>query len=302
MRPMAILPECYPCLERLLALAVDLATPDPAVKRQARQAARRLLAREFGPAAIPAAIASRFLRAIHHICGNADPFGPRKAAATVLAARMHRRLAPTYGADLPSLLRLAAAGNALDFFRGEAEVTREMLAPVEFALAPLPDFLRELAGPAGTLLYLADNAGEQFFDLPLVSWLRRQGWQVLYVVKGGPIQNDLTVADLEASGLRDAMEPVVDTGACTVGLQLHEASPPFRELYAAAHLIVAKGMGHFETLSHLADPRVWFLLQAKCPPVAQALGVDHNAFVFSPTLPPQNPGTAGPLCQPPEND
>ena len=112
-----------------------------------------------------------------------------------------RRLAPAYGDDLESLLRLAAVGNALDFFRGEAEATREMLARVEFEIAAVPDFRQELAGPPGLLLYLADNAGEQFFDRPLVSGLRRRGWRVLYVVKAGPIQNDLTLADLEASGL-----------------------------------------------------------------------------------------------------
>jgi uncharacterized protein with ATP-grasp and redox domains len=280
MRPMAIRPECYACLERLVALTVELATPDPAVQRQARQAARRLLDQEFAPDAIPAAIANRVLGAVRDISGNADPFAARKASETALAAKMHRRLAPAYGDDLESLLRLAAVGNALDFFRGEAEVTREMLARVEFGLAAVPDFRRELAGPPGLLLFLADNAGEQFFDRPLVSALRLRGWRVLYVVKGGPIQNDLTREDLAASGLEDALEPVVDTGARTVGLQLHEASPGFRELYDAARLIVAKGMGHFETMSHLSDPRVWFLLQAKCAPVALALGVDRNTFVF----------------------
>jgi hypothetical protein len=173
-------------------------------------------------------------------------------------------------------------GNALDFFRAEAETTREMLAGVEFEINAVPDFRRELAGTPGLLLYLADNAGEQFFDRPLLSGLRRRGWRVVYAVKGGPIQNDLTLADLEASGLLAALEPVVDTGARTVGLELDGVSPGFRELYAAARLIVAKGMGHFETMSHLSDPRVWFLLQAKCPPVAQALGVDLNAFVFAP--------------------
>ena len=40
-------------------------------------------------------------------------------------------------------------------------------------------------------------------------------------------------------------------------------------------------MGHFETMSHLADPRLFFLLQAKCAPVAQALGVEQNTFVFT---------------------
>ena len=194
---------------------------------------------------------------------------------------MHQRLAPAYGDDLESLLRLAAAGNALDFFRGEAEAAREMLTRVELESAAVSAFRQELAGPPGLILYLADNAGEQFFDQPLVASLRARGWRVLYVVKAGPIQNDLTFKDLEASGLLEALEPVVDTGASTVGLELNGVSPGFRELYEAARLIVAKGMGHFETMSHLADPRVWFLLQAKCAPVAQALGVEVNDFVFS---------------------
>ncbi len=295
MRPMAICPECYACLERLLALTVELASPDPAVQRQAAQAARDHLDREFGPEAIPAVIASGFLRTIYQISGNPDPFAGRKSAETAWAARMHRRLAPAYGDDLEALLRLAAVGNAIDFFRGEAEVTRQMLAGVEFGIADVARFRRELEGPPGLLLYLADNAGEQFFDQPLVSALRRRGWRVVYVVKGGPIQNDLTREDLEASGLRAALEPVADTGARSVGLALDEAGPGFRELYAAAGLIVAKGMGHFETMSHLGDPRVWFLLQAKCAPVAQALGVDRNTCVFgrSPAIPLDTRGRTG---------
>jgi uncharacterized protein with ATP-grasp and redox domains len=279
-RPMAIGPECYACLEQLAALTVELATPDPEVRRQALRAARTLLDQEFGPDAIPAAIANRFLAAIHRLSGNDDPFAARKAAATAGAARLYRLLAPAYGDDLESLLRLAAVGNALDFFRREAEVAREMLARAEFRMAQVKEFHRELAGPPGLFLYLADNAGEQFFDQPLVAALRGRGWQVLYVVKGGPIQNDLTREDLEASGLGEALAPVADTGARTVGLQLPEASPDFRELYGAARLILAKGMGHFETMSHRGDPRLWFLLQAKCRPVAQALGVERNTFVF----------------------
>ena len=96
---------------------------------------------------------------------------------------------------------------------------------MEFGTKAVPDFRQELAGPPGLILYLADNAGEQFFDRPLVASLRRRGWRVLYAVKAGPIQNDLTLADLEASGLRAALEPVVDTGARTVGLELARGQP-----------------------------------------------------------------------------
>lgn len=116
MRPMKISPECRACLERLVDLTVDLATEDPGLRGRAAAAAREIIAQEFPkPGAIPALIASRFHLAIQEITGTPDPFAARKAAATALLARMHRRLTPGYGDDLESLLKLAALGNAVDF-------------------------------------------------------------------------------------------------------------------------------------------------------------------------------------------
>ncbi len=277
---MEIRPECHDCLRRLVELTVAQATADPVLQEQARRASLEIMAREFGPEAIPAGIANQFHHAIMTVTGNPDPFAIRKAAETAYLGRRFREVAAGYGADLESLLKLAAVGNAIDFFRDEAEVTRELASRVEFGLSDLERGRRQLEGPPGLLLYLADNAGEQFFDAPLVAHLRRRGWRVKYVVKPGPIQNDLTREDLEASGLGAALEPVVDSGARTVGLDLDRASPAFLKLWAAAQFILAKGMGHFETLSHLADPRLYFLLQAKCNPVARALGVARGSFVF----------------------
>lgn len=277
---MEIYPECEACLRRLVELTVAQATPDPALQRQARRAALEIIVRDLNPAAIPASIATRFHHAIMAVTGNPDPFAARKAAETAYLSRRIRELAAAYGNDLESLLQLAAAGNAIDFFREEAEVMRELAGRVEFARSELNGFHRRLAGPPGLLLYLADNAGEQFFDYPLVAALRRGGWRVLYVVKAGPIQNDLTREDLYASGLGEALEPLADTGACTVGLALAAISPAFQKLYEEADIILAKGMGHFETLSHRPDPRLYFLLQAKCSPVADALGLPRGAFAF----------------------
>jgi uncharacterized protein with ATP-grasp and redox domains len=168
----------------------------------------------------------------------------------------------------------------VDFFRTPEEVSREFSQDLTFTVSHVELFEERLNTGPGLLLYLTDNAGEQHFDAPLVRHLRRRGWQVLYVVKGGPIQNDLTRADLEASGLLPHLEPVLETGAETVGLVLSETNPAFQELYHQAHLIIGKGMGHFETLAHFPDPRVFFLFQAKCRPVAQALRVPLGSFVF----------------------
>ena len=277
---MEIRPECEACLKRLVELTVAEAAADPALQEKARRAALEIIARELKPQAIPAGIANQFHHAIMAVTGNPDPFAARKAAETAYLGRMFREIAANYGDDLEALLKLAAVGNAIDFFRSEAEVTRELASRVEIGLSELAHFSRQLAGPPGLFLYLADNAGEQFFDAPLVAHLRRLGWRVRYVVKAGPIQNDLTRVDLEASGLGQHLEPVIDTGARTVGLELDQASPAFLKLFQAAQLILAKGMGHFETLSRLPDPRLYFLLQAKCDPVAQALGVARRTFAF----------------------
>jgi len=273
-------PECRACLERLVDLAVELATPDLELQEQARREALAIIHEDFQPGAISAIIANRFHLAIQEITGNPDPFLPRKQAETAQLAALYERLAPSYNNDLDSLLKLAVLGNAIDFFRDEAEVIRDMQSQAVLAVSHLPQFQELLNDPPGLILFLADNAGEQFFDEPLVSHLRRRGWQVLYVVKGGTIQNDLTREDLIASGHKEALEPVMDTGARTVGLVLSEASPAFRKFYDAADIIIAKGMGHYETMSHFTDPRLFFLLQAKCAPVAHALGVQLGSFVF----------------------
>jgi len=278
---MRIQEECRDCLIRLVDLTVGLATPDANLKMAAKTAALAIIDEEFTPGAIPALIANRFHLEVQDITRNPDPFRSCKEAETAFLDRHFQDVAPGFPETLESLLELAVLGNAVDFFRSEQEVAREFSQRINFALYHLTAFQEELKQEPGLILYLADNAGEQHFDLPLVHHLRSLGWQVVYVVKGGPIQNDLTRADLEASGLHLPLEPVLETGARTVGLVLADTSPTFQEAFHRARVLVAKGMGHFETLSHLPDPRLFFLLQAKCRPVAQALGVPRGSFVFA---------------------
>jgi uncharacterized protein with ATP-grasp and redox domains len=281
MKTMHTQEECRDCLIRLVDLTVKLATADPGLGMAARARALAIIDEEFSPGAIPALIANRFHLEIQKITGNSDPFLGHKEAETAFLERHFQAVAPSFPETLESLLKLAVLGNAVDFFRSESEVAREFSQQINFTISKLAAFQELLKSAPGIILFLADNAGEQHFDLPLVQHLRGLGAQVVYVVKGGPIQNDLTRADLAASGLLDPLEPVQDTGARTVGLVLAQASPAFREIFRQARVIVAKGMGHFETLGHLPDPRLFFLLQAKCRLVAQALGVRRGSFVFA---------------------
>lgn len=108
---MEIRQECYGCLARLVDLTVGLATSASGLQEQARQAALAVIAREFGPGAIPAQIANIFHRSIKEITGNVDPFASRKEAETAFLADLYGKIAPAYRDDLESLLKLAVLGD-----------------------------------------------------------------------------------------------------------------------------------------------------------------------------------------------
>ena len=58
------------------------------------------------------------------------------------------------------------------------------------------------------------------------------------------------------------------------------ASPEFKATFESADLVIAKGMGYWETLSELpAEGKVFYLLKAKCQPVTDSLNVALNSYV-----------------------
>jgi len=99
-------------------------------------------------------------------------------------------------------------------------------------------------------------------------------------VKESPVQNDITRADLEKFGLARELPRVITTGTDTPGVDMDMASEEFKAEFEAADLVLAKGMGYWETLSELPPQgKVFYLLKAKCKPVADSLGVTLNGYV-----------------------
>jgi len=270
--------ECRSCLEGLVGRTAERLRTSPEVRERARRLALDYLERNFRPGeVIPVELARRLQEILKNTAGDPDPFVADKEKEMALARRLASRLAPRSG-SLKDLIAFSALGNALDFFKTEEEILADMEKGVEFAVDQRDRFL-SCFKEGEKVLFLADNSGEAFFDLPLVSHLEKLG-EVTYAVKGGAVQNDLTIEDVRRAGLDSLIKKIVSTGMASPGLELPLASEEFRKEFGSARLIIAKGMGHYETLSELGlGERVLYVLKAKCLPVARSLGVPLGSYV-----------------------
>ena len=132
------------------------------------------------------------------------------------------------------------------------------------------------------ILFLPDNAGEIAFDTLLVEELKRNNCNVTVAVKEKPIMNDATLEDALFVGMDKVADKLMTTGTnpVTAGLNINEASKEFMVEYEKAELIIAKGMGHFETLTEFNLPiPIVHLLRTKCEPIAKSLGVARHRNV-----------------------
>jgi hypothetical protein len=81
------------------------------------------------------------------------------------------------------------------------------------------------------------------------------------------------------AGLHDLV-PVIDNGSDAPGTILADCSASFRERFATADVIVAKGQGNFEGLSdESAD--IFFLFKVKCPVIASHVGLPVGTHVLT---------------------
>ncbi len=275
---MKLAPDCYECLRGLIYQAADLATDDVSLKQRATEEAMKILDEEFSYSKLSIVIATKIHKVVKEVAHNPDPYKAMKEREMTLARELYLGLRSRYGDDLRGYLKLAAAANAIDFFREPGSIREDIRNSVSFAVDDSEQFEARLR-EAGKVLYLADNAGEIYFDLPLVKWMK-QFAQVIYVVKPSPVQNDVTLEDIREAGLEGEFGRVMTTGVASPGIVFSLASARFKGEFESAGLIFAKGMGHYEALSELSpEGKIFYCLKAKCQPVAESLDVPLNSYV-----------------------
>ncbi len=276
--------ECLPCLRTLTLRTLDLSLaqkPRLAHKKAALQ--KILLAhlnREFRPDKVPAVLFTAINRMIKQHTGVSNAFKQRKNAEIRSSREIARTMRPAYKHTLNELLRFSVSGNSLDFFKQLDHSGREMRRRIRFTINNRREFQKKLA-KARRIIFFADNAGEVFFDLPLLRFLESRA-EVLYVVKSGPIQNDLTLRDLKKTACFAQIARVSGSGNDAVGIELATINPALSKALRNCDLIIAKGMGYYETFSELSgfEGKLFHLLMAKYAPVAESLGVARNSYVF----------------------
>jgi hypothetical protein len=271
--------DCYACFVRQALSAARMAGAGDA-DQQAVVTETLAFLQTLPPGVSPPAIAHAVHRIVRERLGDGDPYLAAKAGSTRAALALYPRLKALVArsADpLDTAVRVSIAGNIIDF--GVSDDVPDLWATVAQVMAtPLAidhqDVLRSALAVADHVLYLADNAGETVFDRVLVEQLEPP---VVYAVKGGPVLNDATRTDALAAGL-DACATVVENGSNAPGTILDLCSDEFRDAFARAPLIIAKGQANYETLSE-AGPRVFCLLQVKCPVIAGDVEVPVGSAV-----------------------
>ncbi len=258
--------NCYSCILDRAKFEGDLLFSDDRDKREAMEELLDFMAHHKG--AVPSAVGTERERIMKRRSRNPDPYREMKAESNQAAAALLPRAEQFYveAEDrMEALIRIAAAGNSMEWgVKGhdfDVESFEEaFLDTLEENFDGDLEEARRRICLFDKILYLTDNAGEIVFDLFVIDRLSVTFDELL----------SMTSHPLEPTG------PVI-------GLSLEEARPQLLGLLRdGRYLVIAKGMGNFETMTEFDDMlkgRLIYVMRAKCEPVSMALGVPRESLV-----------------------
>ena len=285
MKPLQPIPQCVDCLMSLAKAVVSLAASEnPSLVEKAAHLTRNILEDAENNESSSPQIANRILREIQQITGVADPYENFKTQEMAQARKAFTDLTGHVADNLRSRATLAAIGNSLDFFKNSEQALADIPNLFDNGFSFYFDHLDQLEALLTTkpekVLYLTDNAGEIYFDIPLYDYLKKHCGCIYLVVKGGPSLNDLTRVELQTANLEHRFDMVTDTGTDGAGIDWDNVSREFMELFATADLIISKGMANFETLyPRCISASSFYLFKVKCESIQNYIQAPADSFL-----------------------
>lgn len=283
---MKIKHECMPCLVRQSVEVAHMTTNDIEIQSQIIKNAAKIVSQAtFDETSVY--LAMMIHKHAKKLTANDDPYKELKKEYNAIASDLIEELKleeVIKKSEFPfeKACRLSIAGNIIDFGLGmslDKSIVNKSLEESltsEIVGVNIKDFYDKLMA-SKRIMIITDNAGEIVFDKLLVKELELDN--ITYVVKGGPIVNDATMEDAIEVGMTELVR-VIDNGVEAQGTILELCSKEFLDEFNSADIIISKGQANYETLSHLDDPRIYFLLRAKCQSVADDLVCKKNDFVI----------------------
>ena len=216
-------------------------------------------------------VSAKMTRVIQSRAGEADLFAEEKRIYNQAILEIEDDVSARIAAaddKLERALQYAMTGNYIDFGPRHG-VSREKLnelieAAPNLNLQPMLERLRRDLGKARSLVYVLDNCGEAVFDKICIRTLKElyPNLSITALVRGKPICNDVTMEEAREIGL-DALVNVVSNGDDTPGTVLSRISDEARAQLISADVIIAKGIGNYETL-YGCGLNVYYMLLCKC--------------------------------------
>jgi len=275
--------DCYACLVRQSVEVIRMIGTEAEKQPALLKEVLRLLA-DLREDATPARLAAEVHTLIRRRSRLPDLYVAQKQRCNelALAALPHIRRHLEASSDrIDTTARIAIAGNIIDHgAMGESfdlEATLKECLNSPLAIDDLSQLKSDLMS-ARKVVYVGDNAGEIVFDRIFVEEIKKAGNpHIVFVVRGQPILNDVTLADARATGLAKLAE-VVASGGNAPGCELENSPPELRRHFETADVIVSKGQGNYEALSHQPF-NIYFLLKVKCPVIAGDIGARKGGSV-----------------------
>ena len=183
-------------------------------------------------------------------------------------------------------LLYARTGNYIDFAAMEHVEPETLIAMLGESVSSENDrityasFLKECE-TAERFLLLADNCGEIVLDRLVLEQLQKRfpNMKLTVLVRGGEVLNDALIEDAEAAGIAELAE-VLDSGYAAGGTVIELMKEEALAALDAADVILAKGQGNYEGLSHCGY-HVFYLFLCKCQMFADRFQVPRLTGMFT---------------------
>ena len=278
--------ECIPCFIKQSLEAARMATDNEKIHEMVlKEVMSHLQGISFEDS--PPELSREVHAIIKRITKSNDPYKQAKDESNRMSKNLYSCLERHVKDDKDPLLmaiKLAIAGNVIDFGTMNRLNINEVIDNAlkrDFDVSSYPRF-KKVLDQSKSILYLADNTGEIFFDKLLLKELVNIGKEITYVVKANPIINDALLEDAKFAGI-DKLATIMayDAGhdKSTPGTVMHYASEEFLDRFKVDDMVIAKGQGNYEGLSDV-DREVFFLLVVKCHLVAQDIDTKVGKLVL----------------------